>query len=140
MRIRDRMVDQPYADYVRTKERLIREMDARPVPIRSPRRLPPIAQIAVSEMGLRDPKNRYREQQLQEDRVSRVVNAANGIEMPERPAPTAKSVDYEGLAVLHQTRFFFGKDPELGNRKGQKVFEGSRKSKVGEELSAFADR
>jgi hypothetical protein len=139
MRIRERMVGKSYEEYLQTKKRLVREMDARPVPIRSARRLPPIAQISVSEAGLHDPKNRYLEQAFKQDRLSRIVNEANDIQSPEKKTPGAKSLDSRALEVLHQTRFFFGTDPEMGNRKGRKVFQRTGRSTVGVELAAFSD-
>jgi hypothetical protein len=137
MRIRERMVGPRYAAFLGEKARLARSMDARPVPIHSPRRLPPIAQIRVPEAGLRDPKNRYLEQAAKEERLSRVVNEANGIAVPPRRPPTARPPAAPAYALSHQTRFFFGADPELGNRAGQRVFPGTARSTVGDEIGGF---
>jgi hypothetical protein len=136
IRIRERMIGGRYAQYRTEKDRLISEMDARPVPIHSPRRLPPIAQIRIPGAGLRDPKNRYREQAAVEEDLSRVVNQANGIAVPKKRTVT-KSLDARHYALLHRTRFFFGTDPECANRFGQKVFPGTGRSTVGEEIEEF---
>jgi hypothetical protein len=136
-RIAEQMQDRNYRPFVRRKQRLIRQMDEHPVPIRSPRRLPPIARMQVSQEGLRDPKNRYREQQAVEERLERVVNEANGVAVQERMTPGVKSLDYRQYSVLYQTRFFFGNDPERGNRSGRKVFQGTGKSTVAGALDSF---
>jgi hypothetical protein len=136
-RIAEQMEERNYRPFVRRKQRLIREMDEHPVPIRSPRRLPPLARIRVSQHGLRDPKNRYKEQQAIEERLERVVNEANGVQLHQKRMPGVKSLEYRKYSVLSQTRFFFGNDPDRGNRSGRKVFQEPWMSRVGEAISSF---
>jgi hypothetical protein len=51
--------------------------------------------------------------------------------------PGVKSLDYRQYSVMYQTRFFFGNDPERGNRSGRKAFQGGGRSTVGEALDSF---
>jgi hypothetical protein len=137
LRIREKMQDENYHRYLAEKHRLIQEMDVNPIPIRSPRPLPPLARIEVSAHGLRDPKDRFFDQQFAEEKLSRILNDANGITTPVKRTPGTKSLDYKQYSILYQTRFFFGADPEKSNRSGARVFEGTGASRVGKVLDSF---
>jgi hypothetical protein len=138
-RLRAKMTRTNYNKYLIKKEQLIRNLDAHPVPIRSPRALPPVPRIEVSARGLRDPKNRFVERQAIEERLDDVINYANGVTVAEKKTPGVKTLDYKLFSVLYQTRFFFGNDPEKGNRAGVKVFAGSGSSRVGNVMDLFSE-
>jgi hypothetical protein len=138
-RIRTKMTKRNYSKYLVKKEQLIRNLDAHPVPIRSPRPLPPVPRIEVSARGLHDPKNRYIEHQAIEERLDDFINSANGVTVPEKKTPGVKTLDYKLFSVLYQTRFFFGNDPEKGNRAGVKVFPGTGESRVGKVMDLFPE-
>jgi hypothetical protein len=136
-RIRNKMVGDNYKQYLVKKDRLIRNMDAHPVPIRSHRQLPPVPRIEVQETGLHDPKNRYVEHQAIEERLDRVINRANGVVGPEKRTPGTKTLDYKLFSVLGQTKFFFGNDTQQPIHAGVKCFPGSGASRVGKMMDLF---
>jgi hypothetical protein len=129
-RIKNQMVGRNYQNFLAQKEMLIHKMDARPVPIRSPRPPHAVPRIEVSDRGLHDPKNRFIEHQAIEERLDRVINRANGIFIPEKKPLTTKTLDYKRFAVLAQTKFFFGNDPDRPFHAGVKCFPGTATSRV----------
>lgn len=136
-RIKEKMTGRNYEEYKKRKEIMIRNMDLHPVPIRSPRRLPPVPGIKVTEAGLRDPTNKYVEHSVDEVRLSKFINEANGIKTAEKKLPPINTLDYRMYRVHYQTRFFFGKDEVHGNKTGRKVYPGSEKSRVGQILDFY---
>jgi hypothetical protein len=131
------MIGENYEKYLVRKARMIRKIDAHPVPIRSSRPLPPIPRIEVNEIDLHDPKNKYVEHQAIEESLDRVINEANGVVGPEKRTPGTKTLDYRLFSVLGQTKFFFGNDPEQPIRVGVRCYEGSGASRVGKIMDLF---
>lgn len=136
-RIKEKMMGQNYENYKKQKELMIRHMDLHPVPIRSPRKLPPVPGIKVSEVGLRDPTNKYVEHAVDEVRLSKFINEANGIKVEEKKLPPINTLDYRMYKVHYQTRFFFGKDEVNGNKTGRRVYPETGRSRVGHVLNFY---
>ncbi|OHS98149.1 hypothetical protein TRFO_08991 [Tritrichomonas foetus] len=137
-RIKEQFSLKNYKNYLNEKERLIKSMDENPVPIRSPRKLPPIATIRISTNGLRDTTTKYIEHQREEEKLTRFIKKANGETFCEQKVPPINTLDYHMFEVQKETRFAFGNDPEHGNKSGRRVFEGTGTSRVGGEIDMFS--
>ncbi|KAK8889479.1 hypothetical protein M9Y10_034226 [Tritrichomonas musculus] len=136
-RIKNQITSKNYNKYLTRKQQLINSMDRDPVPINSPRKLPPIATIKFSTEGLRDPKSKYIDRQKEEKKIVQLFQQANGEETREKKVPPHQTLDYDHIYVQQHTRFYFGNDPENGNKSGRKVFEGTGRSMVGNEINSF---
>lgn len=136
-RIKSQITSENYNQYLSQKQQLIDSMDRNPIPINSPRKLPPIATIKFSTEGLKDPTTNYTKRRKEEEKIDRLFQNANNEERREQKVTPYQTLDYDHIYTQQKTRFYFGNDPELANKSGRKVFENTGVSKVGNEINQF---
>ncbi len=136
-RIKNQITSAKYNQYLTQKQQLISSMDRDPIPINSPRKLPPLASIKFSTEGLKDPASKYADHQKEDKKIDLLFVKASGEEIKEKKVPSFQTLDYDHIYCQQHTRFYFGNDPENGNKSGRKVFEGTGKSVVGNEMNHF---
>lgn len=135
LRIKAQMSPSNYNQYLSQKHKMIQSMDLNPVPIRSTSKLPPLATIKVSTQGLKDPAVQYQIRKRKEKRLNYILDEARGELKPEKKIPPLDTLDYHHITISQQTRFYYGNDPEMGNKSGRKYFEDRGTSKIGQELT-----
>ena len=122
-RIEEKMTKEKYDKFLEKKHENWNILDQDPVPIQSAREPGKVVEITYSKKGLKDPADKYKEQEEQEASLVKFLCKANGEPLPPEKEKPKETLNYAKYNAMATTKFWLGNTGEP-IKHGKKAFPG----------------
>ena len=137
-RIEDKMTKEKYDQFLEKKHENYKKLDEDPIPIHSGKEPGKVEEITYSKKGLKDPADKYKEKEEQENSLVRFLCKANGEPLPPEKETPKETLNYTKYNAMASTKFWLGNVGEP-IKHGKKAFPGRLAGTIKTVLPTFPE-